>query len=84
MSEIQIEHNIPIPERPGRSGQWKNLVKKMKKGDSVVIPIENQNSFAAAARALGHGVATRPVTDNGKVVESHVRCWLIEKQRSRK
>lgn len=56
MSQYKIESDIPIPERTaGRSGIWKNLVKQMHCGDSVMVPTrKNANSLRAAIMNQGN------------------------------
>ena len=73
MSEFKIEKDIPIPERTaGRSGIWKNLVKQMSCGDSVLVATrKNANSLRAAIASQGHKPVMRKEGDG-------FRVWKME------
>lgn len=67
---MKIDSNIPAPISGNR---WKDLVKKMNPGDSVLLEnIFQSNCFRRAAKYAGYSVVTR--NEKGKR-----RIWLIEK-----
>lgn len=63
---IKIEKDIPLPEK--NSGLVANL-KKLKIGDSFLVPANKRSTVVSAARYAGVKVATRQEGD------SDVRIW---------
>ena len=77
MTEIRLDHNIPLPRRRGAHRIYPFA--EMRVGDSFFVPHKGQKRLAAqlvsGARSQGIRASARTVTENG--VEG-VRCWRIE------
>lgn len=69
----QIDSNIPITPKT-RSGKWKDLLSKMKPGDSVLIPHFDAYSFRSSLSNLGFKAKIRKETN------SHSRVWPIKEE----
>jgi len=66
-SNIKIEKDKTIPER----SQWAALIKRMKKGDSVVIPIKYGPTFASTAHRIKVKLTRRTET------KGNCRYWRL-------
>lgn len=69
-SGIKIEHGIPIPTN--KAFGMTATMRKMKVGDSVVLPLSQRNSVHPAARHLKIKVATR------KISATECRVWRVK------
>jgi len=70
----EIESGIPVPEKAARH-RWKNMVSKMKPGDSVIVMKHSE------AGALGQVIKDRGFGYAMRKQESGVfRVWLLEKE----
>ena len=76
---IRIEKNVPIQNKVNYNGKWKNVVRKMSKGDSFLIPLKYKKRLETTvvivrqtAKALGYEIISRKVEDN------RVRVWRIK------
>lgn len=69
--EIQIEDGIPIPED---TTKWSHLLKRVKAGNSIVIPSDAMASFRTMASRSGWSIVSRRVDDFFK------RVWFIKKE----
>ena len=68
MGKIKIESGVEIP-RPNHRGKWKNLVKEMRVGDSVLVDGQSPRlSLVAALKKAGFKGVSRQ-TDGG------IRVW---------
>lgn len=71
---IKIERGVPIPTGRGHTKGYSAVIRKMKVGDSAVLPV-NTNTCHSLARQIFGGtgyVATR------KVDAGHSRIWRIK------
>jgi len=69
MGEIKIEKNIPLPEPRSK---WKDLLLKMKVGDSFLTVDSNRSNISATAKKMGFKVVSR-------MARSKIRIWLVKK-----
>ena len=73
---VMIERGIPIPKQrystlPGSYGKYSKVIRKMKVGDSVLLPVTTANATTTAIRCLGSGNFTIRTVDGG------IRVWRI-------
>lgn len=73
MDGFKIEHGITPPPPHGRG--YTEVLRKLKKGDSVVLPIGRQNASSAAMYALGSGNYVCRSLGNGK---KGCRVWRLK------
>lgn len=72
VEEIMIEKNIPVPAA-GRGSKWEAILRKMSKGDSVLIKSEGQSSsFMQVGRKNKCVMVSRKV-------EGGTRVWMTKK-----
>lgn len=71
--EMVIEHGIPVPTPGGRDGIYCKVLRKMKVGDSVVLPLTTNRANQAAAYAFGGSGKSACRT-----VENGTRVWRIK------
>ena len=69
-NEIEIEHNIPIPEEQ-QQGLTATL-QQMEIGDSVLVNYSKSQGIASIAQRLGYKTTRR------KVKDGWYRIWRIE------
>lgn len=73
---LQIERNIPLPETRGRhSSRYRDVVAKMKVGDSFVAPESIRNGISGIAKRCGVVLTVR------KLKDGEIRVWLVSKTR---
>lgn len=70
--EPKIEKGIPIPKTRGRSGGRAGLLRSLKAGESVVLPMTAPIASTAASYALGKGNYTV------RTVEGGARVWRVK------
>jgi len=70
--EVKIECDIPVPLRK-KYVKWADLLKEMKEGDSVLLPIPKCQSFRHSARGSDYRIVTRMVSP------THMRGWKIKR-----
>ena len=72
--DIQIEKNVPIPSRNvSRGTPWKDLVRRMNIGDSVVISKKGAQQLYQALKALNYTSTRRQVS------KTKTRLWKGKK-----
>jgi hypothetical protein len=76
---IRIEKNVPFQRKMNYNGKWKNVVQKMSKGDSFLIPLKYKKKLETtiviiiqSAKALGYKIVSR------RVENKRVRIWRIK------
>jgi len=76
---IRFEKNIPFQRKTNYNGKWKNVVQKMSKGDSFLIPLKYKKKLETtrmiirqSAKALGYKIVSRKLENN------RVRIWRIK------
>jgi len=74
---LKIDIGIPIPPRKERKGTYKEIIKKMKVGDSVLLETKNKASaFLITAKRVGKKAISREVEEDGV---HGFRVWLVAK-----
>jgi hypothetical protein len=68
---IKIDKNVPLPEAQGRG--FSAALRKMKVGESIVIPLDARSSIRTLATRLGLRISVRTM-ENG----THIRVWLVK------
>lgn len=72
---IKIEKGIPLPSlKWAKPSPMVDAMKKMKDGDSFLVPITQRPSLSFSAKKAGIVIATRTVD------AAHVRCWRIKER----
>ncbi len=69
IASLNIEKGIPVPDKRIRTARWDVLLKKMKEGDSVVLPKREAGSLKAAAKKNDVLILVRGETSED------CRCW---------
>lgn len=69
---IKIERGIPIPDHAGKKG-YTALIRSLKKGDSVLLPIIIQN-----ATSLCYQISADRELFTRRSVEGGTRVWRIK------
>jgi hypothetical protein len=73
-NELRIEKGVPVPPGTNGKGYWIKLFRRMRVGDSVLVPgvhisaLAGQQSYAA--KSVGIKITRR--TESGGV-----RCWRV-------
>ena len=67
---IKIEKNVPMPESKGRG--FSAALRKLKPGESFVIPIDARSSIRTLATRLGMRISVRTLD------EARIRVWLVK------
>jgi len=76
MSDIEIETGVPVPDKKAKaSSKWKEVVSKMKIGDSVHPVTLNEKAIIwKIAKDLGFGTASR------RTGKDTYRVWKVEQK----
>jgi len=67
---IKIDKNVPLPESQGRG--FSAALRKMKPGESIVIPLDARSSIRTLATRLGLRINVRTID------AEHIRVWLVK------
>lgn len=70
-AKLKIEKGVPIPASGGNKG-YSDALRKMSKGDSVVLPCTMNSAQSVARFALGQGAYVC------RAVEGGTRVWKIK------
>ena len=71
MATIKIDKNVPMPESKGKG--ITAVLRKLKVGESFVLPIENGASIRTLANRIGVRISVRTID------EETIRIWLVSK-----
>jgi hypothetical protein len=65
--EFKIDTKVPMPTA-GRAGKWRDILREMKKGHSILLNKGNErNAVWAAAKNMGIKIITRTEGDQIRV-----------------
>jgi len=82
--EIKIESGIPVPTKRARPGQWTDLFRQMKEGDSVLMSYEDGIRFRTAVsgwkdfRSISHVVKHADQNEG-----TQMRIWKVRRGKER-
>lgn len=77
MKEIVIEKNIPVTKRY-KNGEILEALRKMKAGNSFIIPIVKRNSIGQTVRRLVEDPKFRGFQyTSRKISDTEVRVWRL-------
>lgn len=70
--EYKIEKGIPTPKKIEAYGTWRQLARKMKKGDSVFVPSKKERA------SLFYALKREGFTPQTKAEKNGYRVWRIK------